>query len=186
MIKYLKWAIIAVMIAAVGIFLLSQIGGVLISEVIEEIKTEERQDPDAALKGKTTPYFELPELSGATVKITDFLDGPVVVLFWTTWNQNSADQLKILDDYVRINGDSLFKVIAIASQEDKSAVSNFISRGGYGLTVLLDENGAVGEKYGARNLPTTFFIDKDGFIRDLAVGVINDREILKKAESVIK
>ena len=98
----------------------------------------------------------------------------------------SADQIKILDDHLAKNGEALFKIIAISSQEDRSAVANFINRGGYRVQILLDETGEVGGKYEARNLPATYFIDKNGIARDVFVGILSEKMLVEKIEQLLK
>jgi len=36
--------------------------------------------------------------------------------------------------------------------------------------ILLDRDGAVGNLYEIRSLPTTFFVDPDGIIQDVVIG----------------
>ncbi|OGF62272.1 hypothetical protein A2926_04250 [Candidatus Giovannonibacteria bacterium RIFCSPLOWO2_01_FULL_44_40] len=182
----MKWIFIIIAAMVLGILLLYFLGGSLISEVTKDVVVEKRGEVLAASLGSPVPFFELSDLSGRMVKITDFLGEPLIVTFWTTWNVASADQIKILDDYLAKNDEALFKIIAVSSQEDKSAVANFINRGGYKVRVLLDETGEAGEKYEARNLPTTYFIDKDGVVRGVFIGVLSEKMLVEKAERMVK
>jgi len=172
-----------------GALLLNFAGRVLISEVIREVTIDKREEPSDAKLGISAPYFELENLDGKKVKITDFLDKPLVLMFWTAWNGASADQIKILDDFQKSDfNQPLIEVglhiITINSQEDKSIVANFVSRGGYKVETLLDESGAVTELYGARNLPVAYFIDKDGVIKEIFIGVLNEKMLVEKSEKL--
>ena len=54
------------------------------------------------------------------------------------------------------------------------------------LPVLLDVNQEVAKEYSIRGIPVTFFIDKDGIIRDKVIGAFPDEsEIEKRLNSII-
>ena len=184
---YFKRTLIGVGIVILIFFVLKMAGSFFIKGIVQEVsvKTYGIENVSADLN-REAPFFELADLNGNAVKLSDFSGGPVVVTFWATWNAQSADQIKIFDDYLIKNKNPLFKIITINNQEDKSIVSSFIKRGGYKLAVLLDEKGATGELYKARNLPVSYFLDKNGVIKDIFVGVLNERALVDKSEKIIR
>lgn len=192
--SYWKWLLIAGFLVGLGLMALSLSAKYLIREVVQEIDIEKAAGIDRAEINKPLPFFELKDLEGNLNRSSDLIGTPAVVIFWTTWNQTSADQIKILDDYKGhpcnkddpCMDDDLFQIVAVNSQEDKSVVVNFMRRGGYQVTALLDDSGAVGELYGARNLPATYFIDKDGMIRDVYIGILSEKALLEKAEAILR
>jgi peroxiredoxin len=185
--KYLKWILIIAVLPVMMVVVLYFVGGNFIKETTVDVDLEHQgSDVVSADLNKQSPFFELADLDGNTVKISDFVGTPLVVVFWTTWNTASVDQIKIMDDYLSKDPSGSFKIIAIDSQEDKSIVAGFVKRGGYGIKILLDETGAVGDLYGARNMPTTYFVDKQGVILDKYVGVLSEQMIQDKAEKIIR
>lgn len=186
--KHVKFALYGVA-AMTGVFLLlSFVGQFLISEVVTEVTIEKGKDVLDAKIGSPAPYFELPDLSGTKIKSTDFLGKPIILTFWASWNEESANQIKILDDYQlgnRVAKLSAAHFMTVNSQEDKSAVLNFMLRGNYKAQVFLDESGETTEKYGARNLPTTYFLDKEGVIREIFIGVLNEKMLVEKTEKLL-
>lgn len=184
---YIKWILIVIGILVLIFLILRLVGGIFIKEITQEVspKTYENKNVIAGL-GKEAPFFELPDLDGNKIKLSDYFGSPLIITFWTTWNSPSADQIKVIDDYLSKNKNGLFKIVAINSQEDKSAVSNFIKRGGYQIQILLDEKGAVGESYRARNLPVTYFLDKNGIIKDIFIGVLSEKMLVDKSEKIIR
>ena len=183
-ISWWGWVLICLALFGLGIFLLRKTGDLLVTNITQEVKIE-RQEVKTIGLGLATPYFELESLEGTKIKISDFLDTPVILTFWTTWNGASTDQIKILNDYLSDNDEKIFKVLAIDSQEDKSIVANFIKRGGYKVRVLLDRNGAISELYKARNLPATYFIDKKGIVRSIFIGLMDKNTIVDKVGATI-
>lgn len=183
----MRWFLIILAIFVFGALVLSFAGKSLIREVVKEA------EPQGALSAaqsvvldKPAPYFELEVLNGGKAKLSDFLGSPLVLTFWTSWNSFSADQIKIFDDFLSSGGGKLFKILTVSSQEDKNTVSNFMKRGGYKVQVLLDTSGEAGEKYRAHNLPATYFIDKEGVLREVFLGVLSQKMLVEKVELLLK
>ena len=178
--------IIIIVVLVLGVLLLYFLGGSLISEVTKEVIVEERGEAKIAGVGLEAPHFELYDLDGQKVKYSDFLGSPLILTFWASWNSLSADQIKIFDDFLSSGGSNLFQVLTVSSQEDKNTVGSFIKRGGYKVRVLLDASGEAGEKYQAHNLPATYFIDKEGVVREVFLGVLSQKMLVDKAEKILK
>lgn len=137
---------------------------------------------------KRAPSFDMQNISGNRVKLSDYSNVPVVLVFWATWNQESADQIKIFDDYLNNHKtqSSLIQIEAVNSLEDLSIAKSFIKRGRYIVPVLLDITGDVSEKYNIKSLPTTYFIGKDGIVREIYSGILSEEMIISKVENLLK
>jgi len=156
----------------------------LFPEVIQEIENPLYEAPPVVQEGLKAPSFALKNAQGEVVKSEDFLGRPLVLVFWTTWNTYAADELIILDAYLASNPAPPFALLAINSQEDRGAVANFIQRSGITLPVLLDETGQVGEQYALRVVPTTYFIDAEGIVRETVVGALSTSVFEQKASAL--
>lgn len=62
------------------------------------------------------------------------------------------------------------EIVAVDLQEDVKTVRKFVSDNGFTFPVLLDATGKIGSMYGARSIPTTYLLDRDGTILGMAVG----------------
>lgn len=133
------------------------------------------------------PDFELENTTGEKIKLADYKDKLVVLTFWTTWNPMAKDELATLESYYQEikNGDDKDIVfLAINSQEDKSVVASFVGRSEYGLPVLLDETGEIGGLYGIATLPATYFINRQGKVKEIYVGMLNKEGIRSRIEKL--
>jgi len=186
--NHFRWIVLGSIIFVIGIIILNTAGRFFIGEIIQEVpfrnKNTELQN---AFVGGQAPVWDLRDMAGNNVSLSDFQGDPLVVTFWASWNPLSIDQIKIFDEYLSREGSrDLFKIITINNQEDKSVVSSFSRRSNYTLTILLDENGAVGELYGVKNLPTTYFINRHGEIKDAFVGVLSEEVLDDKVQKIIQ
>ena len=152
------------------------------------INTDTNNVEDEKLLYKNIPSFSLLNLSGDRVGSEDFANTPLVLVFWSTWNKVSADQIKIFDDYLLNNGNqsSLVKILAINNLEEIGVVKSFIKRGEYSVSVALDITGDVSNNYNIRSLPTTYFIDREGIVNEIYTGILNEEAIVDKVENLLK
>ena len=162
-------------------------GGALVLDVTGENATG-APISGVGLLNNRLPYFDLPNLAGDRVRSSDFTGTPLVIVFWSTWNTQAADQIHILDQYLtdQTTQSNLVKVIAIDSQEEKSIVSSFIKRGGYQVQTLLDTQGITSGQYSIKSVPTFFFVDRIGVIREIHSGVLNQSTLMNKIEAILQ
>lgn len=120
--------------------------------------------------------------------MTQFIRTPVVIVFWSTWNSQAADQIQILDQYIaRASTEAqLASIVAINSQEEKSLVSSFMNRGGYRVRTLLDVQGIATGDYQVKSLPTFYFIDGTGLVRDVYVGVLSEKMLRDRVVQILQ
>ena len=62
--------------------------------------------------------------------------------------------------------------IGIDISEPVATVRQFVQRGGYSWTFVLDSTGAVAANYKIRAIPTSFFIDEEGVIQAVNIGAM--------------
>jgi len=186
--RYIIWTSVVLATVVLGAFLLAIVGQSLVQEATQEVSIEDMEEKKSfgINIGDKAPHFELMDIEGDTNVLSDFLGKPFTITFWTSWNPVSADQIKIFDEYIAKDTKLFFSIITINNQEDKSIVGSFFRRGGYKVKVLLDEDGAVGEFYKVQTLPLTYFIDKDGVIQDVFVGILSEKMLLEKSEKIIR
>jgi len=127
--------------------------------------------------GKLAPDFQLPNLEGQSISLSDFRGNPVLINFWASWCSPCIYEMPFIQEvYEEWSGQGLV-VLAINKGESLSTVNDFMQSGNFSFPVLLDINQYVALEYNARSIPTTFFIDKDGMIQAIKVG-----PFLSKAE----
>ena len=81
-----------------------------------------------------------------------------------------------LETFYKENKSNDFTVLAVnmtTSEQDTKNISKFISKYNLTLPVVLDQQGDISNVYKVINIPTSYFIDTKGVIREKMVGAMN-------------
>ena len=122
---------------------------------------------------KSAPDFELKTGDGRAVKLSDFRGRAVVLNFWATYCGPCRVEMPWLIDLYRQYQSQGLEIIGVSMDDSGEAqqVSDFVREFGVNYTIVLG-NHTVGDAYGgARLLPQTFFIDRDGRITGSVTGM---------------
>jgi peroxiredoxin len=141
-------------------------------------------EPIAAV-GNVAPDFQLQNLNGQSITLSSLKGNPVLINFWATWCQPCASEMPYLQKINNEWSDKGLVVLAINWGESASEVGQFLQANNLSLPVLLDTKKAAAEKYGVRAFPTTFFIDKDGIIREKIIGAFPNQAAIESRLSGI-
>ncbi len=139
--------------------------------------------------GNLAPDFQLDNLDGQPVALSDFRGKPVLVNFWASWCPPCRAEMPFIQDTFadRKWADEGLVVIAIDIGESPSTVREFVKNYGLTFPVLLDVTRDVSLEYYVRGIPTTFLIDRDGIIREIKIGAFSGKlEIERSLEKIIR
>jgi thiol-disulfide isomerase/thioredoxin len=152
-----------------GIILLAAAFYLISGQGSEETAVPANTLPDSGgpvIVGNTAINFTLNNLDGIPVRLSDHLGQPIILNFWASWCapcRIEMPELQALQTQYANNG---LTILAINQGETAETARAFFFDE-MGLTFanpLLDENTAVAQEYGVRNLPTTIFINSQGQI----------------------
>jgi thiol-disulfide isomerase/thioredoxin len=108
--------------------------------------------------------FRLPDLDGAKRTLGE-LEGTFVFLnFWATWCPPCREEMPSMQRLYEQYGGRGLEILAVSSMEDPRTVSDFVAENGYTFPILLDEDGRASNLYAIRAIPTTYLIDRAGFV----------------------
>lgn len=122
--------------------------------------------------GAPAPALVLPKVGGGTIDLAALKGKPVWVNFMATWCPPCIDELPLMAGFAARYEDAGLVVIPVDVREDEAAVAAFLEGLGLSFPVGLDTDGAAQAAWGAVALPVHFWIDKDGIVRDGALGGI--------------
>lgn len=129
--------------------------------------------------------FTLTDQYGKTHKLSDY-EGKVVFLnFWATWCPPCKEEMphieQLYKDYNKNNEEVVILGVAspnLGREGSREHVINFLKDEGYTFPVALDEDGELAYQYGINAFPTTFIIDKEGYVTQYIPGAMN-KETMK-------
>ena len=130
--------------------------------------------PHCAREKKTSPAlapdFTLKTLDDQEITLSQ-LKGKVVLLdFWATWCGPCRESIPHLIQLYKTYRENGFEIIGISLDKGDAAVVRNFARSmdiPYPIVIASDE---VARNYRVTSIPTTFFIDKGGKIREKIIG----------------
>ena len=132
---------------------------------------------DLANLGFATPKQRLPSIDFTlqtpdqlTRSLSDYRGKVVFLNFWGTWCGPCRAEMPSMQLLYEELKDEGFEIVAVNLGERPAPVRTFIDEYGLTFPVLLDQRQTVGTQYGARSIPTTYLIDRNGDILGMAVG----------------
>jgi cytochrome c biogenesis protein CcmG, thiol:disulfide interchange protein DsbE len=131
--------------------------------------------PVAPKVGSPAPDFELERLSGEPLKLADLYGQPVVINFWATWCIPCEIEMPLLQD--RFEKNPSLRVLAVNFAEPDADVQAFVDQHGLTFDVLLDPRAIVQSAYRVRGYPTTYFIDSEGVVQAVHIGILLDNQL---------
>jgi len=133
------------------------------------------------------PDFSLKDLSGKSISLPS-LRGKVIVLnFWATWCPSCVSEMSSLNRlYIEMKPRGL-EVVAVSTDRSVGDVNEYLGKKGFGFRILMDDDRTVTRLYKVFSLPTTFLIDRNGFIVEKFFGSYDwaDPDVRKKIEKFL-
>lgn len=159
----------------------------------EQLATQSTNQSDESAAGETeqkikAPDFTVYDADGNEVHLADYIGKPIVLNFWASWcGPCQSEMPDFHEKYLELGDDVHFLMINTTdgARETAESASAFIAKNGYAFPVFYDTKSDAASIYGAYSLPTTFFIDADGYAIAQATGAI-DAETLQRGLDMIK
>ncbi|WP_165452181.1 redoxin domain-containing protein [Paenibacillus thalictri] len=123
--------------------------------------------------GAQAPDFELADLNGRPVKLSDFRGKGVILNFWGSWCGPCVKEMPLLQQAYEA-GIPGVDVIAVNVGESKGTIAEFIKAHGLSFTVLTDPSGDAANLYKVNGLPATFVVNSQGIVVQAAAGEFTD------------
>ncbi len=116
------------------------------------------------------PEFTLKDLNGREVSLKDHRGKIVFLNFWATWCPPCRDEMPSMEKLYNEFRNEDFVILAIDLQESERRVKAFRDEFKLNFPILLDSDGMIGLAYGVRSIPTTYLVDREGYLIGGALG----------------
>jgi cytochrome c biogenesis protein CcmG/thiol:disulfide interchange protein DsbE len=134
--------------------------------------------------GEPAPALVVPQVGGGTIDLANLRGEPVWVNFMGTYCPPCIDEFPLMNGFAARYADDGLVVLAIDVKEEEGVVAAFAESLSATFPLGLDSDGAAAERWDAIALPVHFWIDKDGIVRDGALGGIGS-DIMARGLSAI-
>ncbi len=125
---------------------------------------------ESPLVGKPAPDFDLELLDGKKFHLAEAKGKVVILDFWATWCGPCLQAMPQVEKVAReVKGQGV-QLVAVNLQENPDQIKAMLERHKLNMTVALDRDGIVADKYKAVAIPQTVVVDRDGTIARLFVG----------------
>lgn len=129
--------------------------------------------------------FTLYDQYGNEHKLSDYKGKTVFLNFWATWCPPCKAEMPYIEElykeYSKNKDDVVILGLAspnLGREGDHGYIEKFLNEENYTFPVLFDEGGNLVYQYGINAFPSTFIIDKDGYIIQYVPGAM-DKETMK-------
>lgn len=141
-------------------------------------------------EGKSAPDFLLLDFENRPVRLSDFKDSPVIIIFWASWCSSCIDELSLLDAFSKEYQDKGLKILGIHRTDTEAG-----SRGsklaneqlGVRYALLQDKSGDVYKIYSKNQsfMPLVYFINKNGIIKKRFFSPATSNQIRNSLELIV-
>ena len=133
------------------------------------------------------PDFTVYDASGSRVNLSEYIGKPSVLNFWASWcGPCQSEMPDFHEKYLELGNEIHFLMINMTGgRETLSSAKTFVSENGYTFPVFYDTDSDAAMTYSVYSLPTTYFIDAEGYLIAQATGAIS-ADTLQRGIDMIK
>lgn len=153
------------------------------SEINQNNQSNEDENSD---KGKVMSIdFTLYDQYGKEHKLSDYRGKTVFLNFWATWCPPCRGEMPHIEDLYKEYNKNQDEVVILGvaspnlgNEGSEEGIKEFLNQNAYTFPVVMDKDGELVYQYGISAFPTTFIIDKDGYVTQYVPGAM-DKETMK-------
>ncbi|TEU01264.1 MAG: TlpA family protein disulfide reductase [Anaerolineales bacterium] len=127
--------------------------------------------------GAQAPDFALRDLGGNEIRLSDYRGRTVLLTFWATWCGPCRLEMPAFESRYQELKDDGFIVLGLNFDEPVEDVRAFRDELGLSFPLLLDPGGSVQRLYRIRGYPSSIFVDPQGVVRVVHIGLITEGQL---------
>lgn len=153
--------------------------------IASESKLVESADaPVVPQAGDEAPDFEYTLTDGKIYRLSELRGKKVLINFWATWCDPCREEMPDLQRILDEEGDSVI-ILGVNKIEQTVVIKPFADEFNISFPLITNMSGDISNRYGARNIPTTYFINSDGTVGFRQIGVM-DYDFIKSRLDELK
>ena len=121
--------------------------------------------------GAPSPPFTLNDMEGRPISLSDYVGKVVLLNFWATWCGPCRVEMPAMESLYQEMKSQGLVILAVSVDAQGTVVTRpFQEAMGLTFPILHDPDYEVGLAYGARTLPITYILDRQGVIQHRVFG----------------
>lgn len=127
-------------------------------------------------KGEPAPDIAGTTLDGTPFRLTDLRGRPVIVNFWGPTCVPCRTEFPLLKSKLAEHAADGLAVVGILTYDSPDLARTFIADQGATWATVDDPGGVIRQAYRVAARPQSYFIDRDGILRSIQVGEVQDAD----------
>lgn len=120
--------------------------------------------------------FELENMKGEKVRLSDYRGHVVVMNYWATWCGPCISEMPVFQKFFDQYNPELV-VIGIDNQETVEEIRPYLDELDITYEILLDKDAQVHVDYQVFGLPTTIIVDQNGIVKVNHIGIMSEKQL---------
>jgi len=122
---------------------------------------------------QTAPDFELTDLSGNSISLSELKGKVIFVNFWATWCGPCRQEIPDFIEFYKENKDKGAVILGVSVDTSASKVRDFVDANMINYPIAMATDSMVRDYKPGKFIPTTIIIDTNGMIQEKKIGVMN-------------
>ncbi|NJN67141.1 MAG: TlpA family protein disulfide reductase [Chloroflexaceae bacterium] len=120
------------------------------------------REPGQLTRGGLAPDFSYTLADGTTHTLSEHRGRRVMINFWATWCPPCKAEMPDIQKAFEQFRDDGFVVLAVSQDPETRVIEPFVLNHSLTFPVIADPSSEIAQRYGARALPSSYFINTDG------------------------
>ncbi len=134
---------------------------------------------------RPVPAISLKLTDGREVNLADFKGKPLVIGIGATWCLHCMHEAPIFGRaYARYKGQ--INMLGIIAKSPPKDAEELVRKSKLDFMIALDPDGSIAKQLGVSGYPSSFFINREGCIVDDNFGGVEQGELYKKIDNLLK
>ena len=152
------------------------------TEAVSRIEVAGVQHPPAV--GESAPEFTATDVNDAPVSLGELRGKPVWLVFMATWCTGCRTEIPDVQGVIASQGDAV-RLVVVYVGESRNTVNDYSKRVGNDFPEVADQDQQISAAYGIMGVPTHYFIDAEGVVRQRHVGVLSPDAMTQAIQNVM-
>ncbi len=148
--------------------------------------SDQQQPKEGNRVGNKAADFAVVDYDGKEIKLSDFQGQPILLNFWASWCPFCLEEMPLMAKVQEEFGDQ-YVTLAINRAERLDRARQYSDQVGVTgrMLLVLDTDDSVYRQFGYFAMPVSMFLDKDGVIREIKQGPLQEQELRDKLNNIL-